>query len=682
MNTYKTFVFMIFFVCCLVIIAVAQAPMHPFTVHDLLSMERITDPRVSPDGKSIVFVVRTTDLEANRGRKDLWMVNTDGTGLRQLTHDPENDFDPYWAADGESVFFISSRSGSDQVWQVFLKSGEVKQVTDFPLDVGFIKLSPDGLQLAFTVKVFPGNSIDQTVKKLEEIKNRKASGIIYDRLMIRHWDTWEDGRRSHLFVMPAAGGKEVDVMLNMNANTPDQPFGDMKEVTFTPDGKGLVFTDKNAGREDAWSTNWDLYYVPLDASQEPVCLTTENKAWDMAPVFSPDGRFMAYLAMKRPQYESDRRRIVLRSWPDGAERVLTEKWDRSPSEIFWSADGEKIYALAENFAQGALFSVDVKTGKAEVLNSDGHVRSPSLAGKNFVFGLDNLKSPVELFIADLKGRKTKQITHINQEKLAAVETGEYEQFSFPGWNNEKVYGYLVKPANFNPGKKFPVAFLIHGGPHGSFGNDFHYRWNPQVYTGAGYAAVMIDFHASAGYGQAFQDAIRDDWGGKPLVDLQKGLEAALQRYPFLDGERVGALGASYGGYMINWIAGNWPDRFCCLVNHDGNIDERMAYFDTEELWFPEWEHRGTPWDNPEGYEKQNPLNFVRNWRTPMLVIHGQKDYRVAVTQGIGTFNALQRKGIPSKFLYFPDENHWVLKPANSILWHDTVLAWLDQWLRK
>ena len=259
--------------------------------------------------------------------------------------------------------------------------------------------------------------------------------------------------------------------------------------------------------------------------------------------------------------------------------------------------------------------------------------------------------------------------------------GDFEQFSFPGYDEETVYAYVVKPADFDPARKYPLALLIHGGPQGSFGNTFHYRWNPQVYAGAGYAALMVDFHGSVGYGQAFTDSIRGDWGGKPLEDLKRGLEAAVARYPWMDGDRVGALGASYGGYMINWIAGQWPDRFRCLVNHDGNLDERMAYFDTDELWFPEWEHVGTPWTNPEGYEKQNPVNYVGRWKTPMLVIHGAKDYRVADSQGIGTFNALQRMGIPSKLLYFPDENHWVLAPHNSILWHETVIGWLDRWLK-
>jgi len=313
---------------------------------------------------------------------------------------------------------------------------------------------------------------------------------------------------------------------------------------------------------------------------------------------------------------------------------------------------------------------------------EGRVRTPVSAGRRIVYGLESLKSPVELYSVKPNGKDVRSITAINAERLSEVRMGDYEQFAFKGWNDETVYCYVVKPVDFDPNQKYPVAFLIHGGPQGSFGNDFHYRWNPQTYVGAGYAAVMVDFHGSVGYGQDFCDAIRGDWGGKPLEDLQKGLAAALERYPWMDGDRVAALGASFGGYMINWIAGNWPDRFRCLVNHDGNLDERIAYFDTEELWFPEWDHVGTPWTNPEGYEKHNPVNFVQNWKTPMLVIHGEHDYRVVVTQGISTFNALQRLGIPSKFLYFPDENHWVLKPHNSILWHETVIGWLDEWCKE
>jgi len=686
--------------------AVTTGQTHPFSVHDMLTMDRLSDPQVSPDGKWIVFVLREIDLQENRGRTDLWLLGADGMGLRRLTSHPEGDSNPRWAPDGPpkagmikagaagSVFFISTRSDSAQVWRIRIDGGEAQQVTDLPLDVGNLLVSPNGKHIAFTMEVFPDcKTVAGTKEKLDEIKQRKTSGRIYERIFVRHWDTWKDGRRSHLFVMPASGGDPVDLMWGMDADTPSKPFGGPEEITFTPDSRGLIFSARDAGRAEPWSTNFDLYLSPVDGSEPPTCLTEENKAWDTNPVFSPDGRTLAYLAMARPGYESDRFRIVLRPWPNdrspinqltthqSKQRVLTENWDRSPSSFCFSADGKTIYAAANNVGQKSLFSINVKTGDVRTVVKEGGISSPGVAADRIIFGLNNLRSPVELYSVKSDGSDMRQITNINAERIAAARMGEYEQFTFAGWNDETVYCYVVKPVDFDPAGKYPVAFLIHGGPQGSFGNSFHYRWNPQAYAGAGYAAVMVDFHGSTGYGQAFTDSIRGDWGGKPLKDLQKGLAAALKRYPWMDGERVGALGASFGGYMINWIAGNWPDRFRCLVNHDGNIDERMAYFDTEELWFPEWDHLGTPWDNPAGYEKHNPVNFVKNWKTPMLVIHGALDFRVADTQGLGTFNALQRLGIPSKLLYFPDENHWVLKPHNSILWHETVIDWLDRWLK-
>ncbi|MFH1718494.1 MAG: S9 family peptidase [Planctomycetota bacterium] len=656
---------------------------HPFGIHDMLAMERLSDPQVSPDGNLIVFTVTKTDLEANKGRTDLWLVGVDGTGLRRLTSDPAADSNPRWAPDGKSVWFISTRSSSSQLWRIRIDGGEAEKVTDEPLDVGNLIVSPDGKHIAFTMEVFPDcKTPAQTKARLDEIEQRKASGLVYERIFVRHWDTWKDGRRSHLFVMPAAGGDSADVMAGMDADTPSKPFGGPEEITFTPDGKGVIFSARDVGAEEPWSTDFDLYLAPIDGSEAPKCLTEKNEAWDTSPVFSPDGGTLAYLAMARSGYESDRFRIILRSWRDGAERVLAENWDRSPSALCFARDGKTIFATAENMGQDSLFAVDVKTGSVKTVVQEGSVGSPGVAGQRVIYGLNNLKGPVELYSVNADGTGVRKITNMNSEKITAVRMGDYEQFSFAGWNGETVYCYVVKPVDFDPGKKYPVAFLIHGGPQGSFGNMFHYRWNPQAYAGAGYAAVMVDFHGSTGYGQAFCDSIRGDWGGKPLEDLRKGLAAALKRYPWMDGDRVGALGASFGGYMINWIAGNWPDRFRCLINHDGNICERMAYFDTEELWFPEWDHLGTPWDNPEGYERHNPVNFVKNWKTPMLVIHGALDFRVADTQGLGTFNALQRRGIPSKLLYFPDESHWVLKPANSILWHETVIAWLDQWLKK
>jgi len=659
------------------------AETHPFSIHDMLAMDRISDPQISPDGKWIVFTLRTTDLEANKGRTDLWLVGVDGKDLRRLTTHPAGDFNPRWSPCGKVIWFLSTRSGSSQVWQIRVSGGEAQQVTNLPLDVGNLLVSPDGKHIAFTMEVFPEHSKPEcTKKKLDELANRKSTGRIYEKIFIRHWDTWKDGRRSHLFVMPVKGGEPRNLMPGMDADTPSKPFGGPEEITFSPDGNGLVFTARNVGMEEPWSTDFDLYYVPIDGSKPPKCLTEKNEAWDTSPIFSPDGKTMAYLAMSRPRYEADRFKIILYSWLDGKEHILTENWDRSPSPICWSSDSKKIYATAANIGQQSLYSIDVRSGKITMVVKDGHVRSPGISGDRIIFGLDNLHSPVELYSIKPDGSDMRAITHINAKKVAAARMGEYEQFTFKGWNDEEVYCYIVKPVDFDSSKKYPVAFLIHGGPQGSFGNDFHYRWNPQAYAGAGYAVVMVDFHGSVGYGQDFTDSIRGDWGGKPLEDLKKGLDAALTMYSWMDRERIAALGASFGGYMINWIAGNWPDRFRCFVNHDGNLDERMAYFDTEELWFPEWDHIGTPWTNPEGYEKHNPVNFVKNWKTPMLVIHGAYDFRVVETQGISTFNALQRLGIPSKFLYFPDENHWVLKPHNSILWHETVIGWLDKWCKK
>ena len=656
---------------------------HPFSIHDMLAMQKISDAQISPDEKLIVFTLQTTDLEANRGRTDLWIVGVDGTGLRRLTSHPASDFNPRWSSSGEMVLFISPRSGSSQVWRIRVDGGEAEQLTKLPLNVGNLVVSPSGKHIAFTMEVFPEcRQIECTKNKLDETAKKKSSGKIYDKIFIRHWDTWKDGRRSHIFVLPVSGGEALDVMVGMDADSPSKPFGGTEEITFTPDGKGLVFTARDVGREEPWSTDLDLYFVPVDGSSQPKCLTEKNQASDTGPVFSPDGKTLAYLAMRLPRFEADRFRIVLCSWPGGQERVLTEDWDRSPSSLFWAKDGKTIYATAANLGQSSLFAIEVPQRKVRTVVKDGRVSAAGPAGKKIVFGRNNLRSPEELFSVKTDGSDLKPITQINKDAITRARMGEYEQFTFKGWNDEEVYCYVVKPVDFDPQKKYPVAFLIHGGPQGSFGNNFHYRWNPQVYTGAGYAAVMVDFHGSVGYGQNFTDSISNDWGGKPLEDLKKGLKAALARHDWMDADRVAALGASYGGYMINWIAGNWPDRFRCLINHDGNLDERAAYFNTDELWFPEWEHGGTPWTNPKGYEKHNPVNFVKNWKTPMLIIHSAFDYRVVDTQGMATFNALQRLGIPSKFLYFPDENHWVLKPHNSILWHETVIGWMDKWCKQ
>jgi dipeptidyl aminopeptidase/acylaminoacyl peptidase len=389
--------------------------------------------------------------------------------------------------------------------------------------------------------------------------------------------------------------------------------------------------------------------------------------------------------MKRPGFEADRFALMSMDVGSGQVREIAAHWDRSADSIVLSQDGGTIFTTAQDTGQHPLFAVEIATGKTEQIVGDGTIGDFQVAGQTLAFTRNTLKTGDQLFTTTTAaGAPLRAITQSTQERLKDVAFGDFEQFDFKGAGGDTVHGYVVKPWNYVEGKKYPVAFLIHGGPQGSFGNGWSYRWNPQTYAGQGYAVVMIDFHGSTGYGQAFTDAISQDWGGKPLEDLQKGWAAAQKQYAFLDGANACALGASYGGYMINWIAGNWhtpaSGAWKCLVNHDGVFDTRSMGYVTEELWFSEWENGGTPYEKPKNYEKFNPVNHVAEWRVPTLVVQGEKDYRVPVDQGLSAFTALQRKGIESKLLYFPDENHWVLKPQNSVLWHDTVNGWLKQHL--
>ncbi len=658
----------------------------PFTVHDMVAMERVSDAQPSPDGSKVVFTLKTMDLEANSSHTDVWMAATGGSGSRQLTSHSAGDFSPRWADDGV-IYFLSTRSDRVQVWRLSLSGGEATQVTDLPLDVESLVVGPDASALYLGLKVFPDceDSIPCTVERLEAEKGRQTTGMIFDQILVRHWDSWKDGRRNHIVAVQLdekglMTGEAVDLMAGMDTDCPTIPWGGDNDYTVTPDGSTVVFTAKNAdGAEEAWTTNWDLWAVPTNGAKAPRNLTSAITAWDTAPAFSPDGKTLAYLAMVRPNFEADRLRVMLMDWETGQTHTLTEPWDRSPRSVTWAPDGTTLYASADNVGNHSIFEIFAKTGHVQALETLHTNSSPHpLADGRLLFSQDSLTAPAELFVRPADGGNALQITHFNDERLAELEFGKYEQFSFTGAHGDEVWGYLIHPVGFEPGKKYPLAFLIHGGPQGSFDDHWHYRWNPQIYAAHGYAMVMIDFHGSTGYGQAFTDAIRGDWGGAPYEDLMKGLDDVLRRHPWIDPDRMAALGASYGGFMVNWIQGQ-TDRFAALVSHDGNLDEYMAYFDTEELWFPEWEHGGTPWENPEGYRKHSPVNFVANFKTPELVIHGALDYRVVDTQGLAMFNALQRMGVPSRLLYYPDENHWVLKPLNSIQWHEVVLDWIDRW---
>jgi dipeptidyl aminopeptidase/acylaminoacyl peptidase len=668
-----------------------------FTVEDLVAMERVGAPAVSPDGARIVYTVRSTDLAKNKSHTDLYMVDlrTPGAAPQRLTADAASSTDPEWSAAGDAIYFLSSRSGSSQVWRVAAtpgaNGGTATKVTDLPLDVDAFRVSPSGDRLALSMAVFR-NCADLacTAARMDAREKDKSTGKVYDRLFVRHWDTWADGRNAVLYSVPldrsskaGAAGTAVSLSGSLDGDVPSKPFGDREEFRFSPDGKNVVFSVRIAGKTEAWSTNFDLYTVPAAGGQAPRNLTADNPAWDTKGVFAPDGRTLAYLAMARPGFEADRYQIMLLDVASGKKRKLAADWDRSPGTLQWAQDGKSLVVDAEDIGQHRLFSIDATSGKVTPLTGQGSIGAFDLRGNTLAYTQANLSAGAQLFSMKLgAAAKPTQLTLLNTERLAGVRWGEAEQFSFKGANGDTVHGYVMKPWNYDAGKKYPVAFLVHGGPQGSFGNGWSYRWNPQTYAGAGYAAVFIDFHGSTGYGQKFTDAISGDWGGKPLEDLQKGLAAAVAKYPWLDRSRACALGASYGGYMMNWIEGNWSDGFKCIVNHDGVFDTRGMAYATEEQWFTDWENGGPYFSFPEKHERFNPVLHVNKWKTPMLVVQGDLDFRIPTAQGLSTFTALQRRGIDSKLLVFPDENHWVLKPANSVLWHHTVIDWLDQYLKQ
>jgi dipeptidyl aminopeptidase/acylaminoacyl peptidase len=658
----------------------ATATAKGLTIEDMLAMQRVSDPQVSPDGKWVSFSVRDTDYDANKGRFDVYVAATDGASVTRLTTDEANDTDAKWSPDGKWLYFISTRSGSAQVWRIRPSGGEAEQVTKVDTDLNAFRVMPDGKRLVLAIDVWPDTkTLADSIKRDGAKEKQKVKARAYDQLLFRHWDQWEDGKFSHLF-MWTSDSDVKDLTPGLSTDTPIHPFGGSEQFTISPDGKSLAYVARVGGKEIAYTTNTDIFLVGTDGKSRAVNITADNKAYDFDPVWSRDGKSIAFTAMKRPGFEADRTRVAIYDVASKKSRVVTESWDYAAGSLTWSADGKTIFTNAYNIGNESLFAIDVATGTAKVLVEKGSNNSAQLAGDRIVFARDTLKMPVELFTMKLDGSDMKQLTHFNDARVAKIQFGEYEQFSFKGAKGDTVYGYVMKPAGYKTGKA-PVAFLVHGGPQGSFGDHWHYRWNPQVYAGHGYATIFIDFHGSAGYGQAFMDVISGDWGGAPYEDLMKGLDFAIEKYPYLDGNRVAALGASYGGYMINWINGH-TDRFKALVCHDGIFDTRMGYFDTEEVWFPEWEHKGTPWSAPEEFEKANPEAFVKNWKTPTLVVHGSLDYRIPESHGFAAFTALQRRKVPSRFLSFPDENHWVLKPQNSKLWHDEVLGWIDRYTRK
>jgi dipeptidyl aminopeptidase/acylaminoacyl peptidase len=663
--------------------ALAASPLaaRPMTATDMHMMHRLGAPEVSADGRLAVFTVSDTDLEKNKRNNTLYLLDlTRPDVVPQPIKGAEKGHDAVFGPDG-SLWFLMDANGQAQLFRK-PSAGAPVQASAFKGDIGGFKLAPSGDRVAVwadrDLRCADLNCAGLTAKA------KTGSGRTYDQLFVRHWDTWaEPGVKSRLFGFAVAGGKLVGpgtpLTGSLVGDTPSKPFGGGEELSFSPDGKTLYFALREAGRIEPLSTNLDIFAVPSDGSAAPVNLTDANDATDNLPAVSPDGRILAYVAMKRPGYESDRLVIQLRDLTTGAVRPLTEAWDRSAGSIEWSKDGKSLLVAAEDTLEQPIFRIDVATGNVTRLTRDGHwgnVRA--LPGGALAATMNSIMAPDDLYGLDSDGRAT-QLTSVNRDLLAQLDPVTFSKFSFKGANNDSVWGWTLKPTGATG--KLPIVFLVHGGPQGTFSNSWSYRWNPRVFISPGYAAVTVDFHGSTGYGQAFTDSINRNWGGWPLEDLQKGLTFATGNDAQLDASNACAAGGSYGGYMMNWIEGQWPNRFKCLVQHDGVFDARAMAYETEELWFDEWEHGAQPYyAAPAEYEKWNPVNYVTNWRTPQLVVTSENDFRIPYTQGIAAFTALQRRGIPSRLLVFPDENHWVLKPKNSIQWYDEVFGWMGRWL--
>jgi len=676
----------------------ALAAGRAMTVDDLLAVKGVSDPQVSPDGKLVVYVVSELDRATEKSNSDLYLIPSGGGEPRRLTTATGSDNHPRWSPDGRSIAFLSTRGGSAQVWLLPVDGGEARPLSKLPVDVAGPIWSPRGDRVAFTAKVYPGKTPEETAA-IDEAKAKEKSRVkTYDKLMVRHWDQWDDGKRSHLFVADVATGKARDLSPKFAVNIPPAPFGGSSDYAFSPNGNELAFTAEPS-RDLAWSTNTDVWIVSA-AGNEPQNLTVDNPGADAQPSYSPDGDYLAYLSQARAGFEADRWVLKVRDRDSGESSDVTDRIDRSVQSFAWGGSREVTRPFEGTVRD--LFVVLDDSGSVAIrglgllADGDGHVfvteRPKGIAGgvnhslqilpggDDLVFLHGTSNAPNEVYRAKPDGSGLTALTRQNAPLLEALDLPRAEKLSFQGADGDEVSGWLVKPPGFDPARKYPVVFLIHGGPQGAWHDEWHGRWNYALFAAPGYAVVAINPRGSTGFGQKFTDQISRDWTGRVFEDLMKGLDHALKTYPFLDGSRMAAVGGSYGGFMVNWIAGH-SDRFRALISHAGVFDLTSMYGTTEELWFAEWEFGGVPWESPKIYLDQTPSAFAGNFKTPTLVIHGSLDFRVPDAQGLGMFTSLQRKGVPSRFVLFPDEGHWIAKPANRIVWWREVHDWLAKYLK-
>ncbi|MFZ1918135.1 MAG: S9 family peptidase [Terriglobales bacterium] len=752
-----TYLLLLSFVATLAALPLAAQAKHPFTFEDMMKLKRVGEPVPSPDGKWVIFSVVDVDLAANKKTPRIWIVPLKAdsstsqkdssnpsasvgmtTGEKILIADQDGDR-PRWAPDGRHFAFLSTKEGGSQVWIAEFNYLDgtvigVHKLTSVATEAGGELWSPDGKNILFTSDVYPecdGAPAGEqacNAKKLKEAEQSKVKAQVFTHLLYRHWNAYKESKRTHIFAVsremppivhdPTA--PPVDTLPRDltpgNYDAPEFSLGGQDDYAFSPDGQEICYTS-NHDKVEATSTNNDLWTVPVnwsanatpaDVLAKTKNITADNPASDSTPLYSPDGKYIAYRAQQRPGYESDRFRLMLYDRKTGEKGPVIPEFDRWVGTIAWAPDSESLYFSAENGGSSPIYRARIPAKVAwanETVSGFNDDINLTPDGKSIVFTRMSIMFPTEIFkassaeqpctisykdgkvplelyeAAECQQSKADPLTHINESVLSQVAMSPLEPFWFTGAHGDKVEGFLVKPPNFDASKKYPVKFLIHGGPEGAWGDDWSYRWNPELFAANGYVAIMINFHGSTGYGQKFVDAINGDWGGAPFEDLMKGLDYAEKTYPFIDKDRECALGASYGGYAINWLMGH-TDRFKCLVSHDGMFNAESAWGTTEELWFNNWEFKGSPIDNRASYQKWSPHQYAKNFKTPTLVVHGQLDYRLDVSEGFQLFTTLQTMGVPSKMLYFPDEGHWVLKPQNSQLWWKTVTDWVDQWTKK
>jgi dipeptidyl aminopeptidase/acylaminoacyl peptidase len=671
---------------------------HPFTFEDMMALKRVGAPVPSPDGKWVVFECEDVDLAANTKISHLWIVPARGGESRRLNPTPNHEERPRFLPDGKRLIWTSKATDPTQIWMCDLDSergqllGKPHQVTSISTGADGGIWSPDGKNIVFVSAVYPDCKDDPCNKQRdEELKKSKVKAKIFTRLFYRHWNAFTEFKRSHLFVVSAdADASQPNAARDLTPGDHDVPpfsLGGQDMYAISPDGQEVAYTS-NIDEGEAISTNNEIFVVPITGG--PSKKISTGPGADTTPLYSPDGKYLAWRSQARAGFEADKWRVLVQDRQSEKTRDLTETLDRSVGSFTWWASGA-IYFACEDYGQAPIYvaTTEPRPDRSNAVvplqqhATEIHADDLTWIPDTLFFSKMSIGAPNEIWKTVANGTSHGQtyepVTHMNDGLLSQIDMQPLESFTFKGADNKEVQGFMVKPPGSDPNKKYPLKFLIHGGPQGAWGNEWTYRWNAELFAATGnYVVVMINFHGSTGYGQKFTDSISGDWGGKPYVDLMKGLDYVEKTYPFIDKNRVAALGASYGGYMANWILGH-TDRFKCIVSHDGVFNTESAWGTTEELWFPEWEFKGPPWKNRELYRKWSPHLFADKFKTPTLVIHGQNDYRVDVSQGFDLFTMLQRLKVPSKMLYFPDEGHWVLKPQNSRLWYKTVNDWVDQW---